>query len=50
MRAVNYAKRYGNAKGDWEEARHFVASLYVRRDAKRALRRARRRLGKMLCA
>jgi hypothetical protein len=43
-----WAKRYGAAKGDHEEAAHFVNARPMRAEAKRELRRARRRLDRAL--
>jgi hypothetical protein len=47
---MNFVKRYSNAKGDHAEAPRYTSALRMRRDSKRALVRARRRYGKLLCA
>ncbi len=46
---INFAKRFANAKGDHEEAAHFVNARPMRTQAKRSLVRARRRLSRRLC-
>lgn len=45
-----WARRFGSAKGDHEEAAHFVNARPTRTQAKRVLVRARRRYSRAMAA
>jgi hypothetical protein len=50
MKLVNFSSKFSNAKMDLKEAPRYVSGARMRRDAKRALKRAIRRLSRELCS